>query len=142
MPDSAHSGRRHPHAIVCLILMPFASAGAYSAAADSSTAARQVQRGAATFERVCTRCHAKDLTGGQGPPLKGEVFASHWLGKPARALYSRILLTMPLDSPGTLAPGQVLDLAAFLTTVNGFEPAGVAFTTPEQLGKMTLQARQ
>jgi mono/diheme cytochrome c family protein len=142
MPENANSARRHISTVVCLILMLFLQAGAYSAAADSSTPARQVQRGAATFERVCSRCHAKDLTGGQGPALKGDVFAGHWLGKPARALYSRILLTMPLDSPGTLTPRQVLDLAAFITAVNGFEPVGVPFTTPEQLGKMTLQARQ
>ena len=98
MPGNANNDRRHVRTIVCLILMPFVSA--YSAAADSSAQARQVQRGAATFERVCSRCHAKELTGGQGPPLKGAVFAGHWLGKPARALYSRILLTMPSDSPG------------------------------------------
>ncbi len=142
MPENAKSDRQRGATIVCLILMPFVSAGAWSAAADSGTQARQVQRGAATFERVCSRCHAKDLTGGQGPPLRGDVFAGHWLGKPARALYSRILLTMPLDSPGTLTPRQVLDLAAFITSANGFEPAGVLFTTPEQLGKMTLQARR
>jgi mono/diheme cytochrome c family protein len=142
MPENPNNDRQHVHTIVCLVLLPFVSAGACSAAADSSTQARQVQRGAATFERVCSRCHAKDLTGGQGPALKGDAFAGHWLGKPVRALYSRILLTMPLDSPGTLTSRQVLDLAAFITAVNGFEPVGIPFATPEQLGKMTLQAHQ
>lgn len=143
MPGNANNDRRFVvRTLVCLILIPLVAAGAHSAAADSSARARQVQRGAATFERVCSRCHAKNLAGGQGPPLKGDVFAGHWLGKPVRALYSRILLTMPLDSPGTLNPRQVLDLAAFITSVNGFEPVGVPFTTPEELGKMTLQARQ
>lgn len=125
--------------VACLL-----PAAAFSASPAQGPQAHeaQVRRGAATFEHICSRCHAKDMTGGQGPALKGDLFVGRWVGKPARALYSRILLTMPLDGPGTLTPKQVLDIAAFIVSVNELQPAGVAFKSAEQLGKMTLQARQ
>jgi hypothetical protein len=35
-----------------------------------------------------------------------------------------------------------MDLAAFLISVNSFQPVGSSFTSPEQMGKITLRARQ
>lgn len=119
-----------------------AAPAAVASSAGAHEARAQVQRGAASFDKLCSRCHSKDLGGGIGPALKGDRFTALWLGKPARALYSRILLSMPLDNPGTLQPEQVMDLAAFIISVNNFQPSSSAFTSPQQMSKVTLRTRE
>ncbi len=146
MRGNTYCGSRAVGKLVCQVLVLLAVAGTYRVAVVNSASTHasqaQVQRGAASFERLCSRCHSKDLAGGQGPPLKGDAFTAQWAGRPARVLYSRILSTMPPDSPGTLSSKQVLDLAAFIISVNSFQPVHSPFSSPEQMGKMTLQARQ
>jgi mono/diheme cytochrome c family protein len=145
MRGNTYCGTRAVRKLFCQVLALLVPVGLYGAAAVGSASPHepqaQVQRGAASFAKLCSRCHSNDLAGGQGPPLKGDAFAAQWVGKPARALYSRILLTMPLDNPGTLNSRQVMDLAAFIVSVNSFQPVASAFTSPAQMGKITLQAR-
>jgi len=136
-----HVDRRRRGGMALLTLIAACGLAAL-ACASARGQQSQVQRGATSFAGLCSRCHSKDLGGGMGPALKGERFTSEWAGRPARALYSRILLTMPFDDPGSLQPGQVMDLTAFLISANSFQPVAAAFTSPDQMGKITLRARE
>lgn len=72
----------------------------------------------------CAACHGNQLEGGQeAPPLRGEEFWAEWDQKTARALYGRIISTMPPDSPGSLVEKDVIDVVAFVVQKNGL-PAG------------------
>jgi len=86
---------------------------------DEVYSAAQAARGKTLFEARCVGCHQ----GGMGPALDGDEFLATWDGKTARALYSRILTTMPSDDPGSLSEPQVLDLVAYILGANG-SPAG------------------
>lgn len=80
----------------------------------------QAEHGKALFATRCAGCHGGDLEGGRlAPALRGPAFRGNWDGKPARALYSRIISTMPLSDPGSLPPAEVLDIAIYVFAVNG-----------------------
>ena len=57
----------------------------------------QAARGKSVYDKQCSNCHDG---GGMGPSLKGDDFLATWENKTVRALYSRILTTMPSDDPG------------------------------------------
>jgi quinoprotein glucose dehydrogenase len=87
-------------------------------------AAAQADRGSTLYATACGSCHGANLSGGAyGVPLAGEAFMSNWQGKPVRALYSRIITTMPPTDPGSIAERDLLDLVAHILKANGF-PAG------------------
>ena len=94
-----------------------ATAGVYSAS--------QAQRGAADYKANCAQCHGAALEGLAGPPLAGADFLNIWKSQPLSELYSKIHVTMPLDRPGTLMPGQTAGLVAYILQANKF-PAGTA----------------
>jgi mono/diheme cytochrome c family protein len=84
----------------------------------------QAAAGKQLYSDVCSACHLENLSGDtMAPPMAGDEFISNWENKPLRALYSRIISTMPVDSPGTLPEKTVIDIVAYLLEVNGF-PAG------------------
>jgi mono/diheme cytochrome c family protein len=85
----------------------------------------QAKSGKAIYHEKCSSCHLDNLAGGtnESPALKGHDFLSHWNGRPLRALYSRIVSTMPINDPGTLSEKETLDVLAYILQVNGF-PAG------------------
>ncbi len=57
------------------------------------------------------------------PALVGDSFGNDWDKKSVRALYGRILSTMPADDPASLGEKTVLDIVTYLLEANGF-PAG------------------
>jgi mono/diheme cytochrome c family protein len=80
----------------------------------------QAALGKGLFAAKCASCHGPNLEGGRlAPPLSGPGFQANWDGKPARALYSRIISTMPLSDPGSLPPAEVLNIALYVFAVNG-----------------------
>jgi mono/diheme cytochrome c family protein len=80
----------------------------------------QAALGKELFAAKCASCHGPNLEGGRlAPPLSGPGFQASWDGKPARALYSRIISTMPLSDPGSLPPVEVLNIALYVFAVNG-----------------------
>lgn len=89
-----------------------------AAEGHSLKAKKQIAAGVALYKNRCVQCHSENLTGGAGPPLRGDDFAMQWDGKPMRALYSRILMTMPGDDPGSLTGAQVLTLVSYIANEN------------------------
>jgi quinoprotein glucose dehydrogenase len=67
------------------------------------------------------------------PALAGEEFRATWDAKKLRALYSRIISTMPSDNPGTLPERTVIDVVAYLLEANGFPSGPSALERPDDL---------
>lgn len=83
--------------------------------------AEQARRGESVFKDNCAACHAEDLTGADGPALKGEAFALVWEGRSLNRLFQRVR-RMPLRK----APLEIedsRDALAFILQANGY-PAG------------------
>ena len=97
-------------------------AGTTPTSADELAAtvvALQIAAGAEAYATQCAACHGGDLAGSNhAPALKGAVFGMALAEKPSRLLYSRIISTMPLTDPGTLAPKMTLDITTFILSVN------------------------
>lgn len=83
--------------------------------------------GRKAYLEQCVRCHGETLEGrDHAPALKGGKFRENWNTKTARALYRRILSTMPLDKPGSLDPADVLVIVMYTAAENGIQlPASV-----------------
>jgi len=100
----------------------------------------QSDRGAGVYRDRCSACHGAQLDGGDhAPPLKDETFWQEWDGKPARALYSRIITTMPPDDAGSLAEKDVIDLVAWLVTSRGVPPGSKSIEHADQLNTIKLE---
>jgi mono/diheme cytochrome c family protein len=84
---------------------------------------QQANRGQATYQEVCLKCHGENLSGGEAPALAGEEFRRKWNGKTAGDLFGLIQKTMPSDDPGNLSSREYSDLVAYVLNVNEF-PAG------------------
>lgn len=93
--------------------------------ADGVYSDAQATRGAAAYDGACSGCHRADLTGNNGPALRGQRFASQYAGKDLKTLFTKIATTMPRNAVGSLAENVNLDIVAHLLKENGF-PAGPA----------------
>ena len=91
--------------------------------ADGVFTDAQAIRGAAAYDATCSGCHRVDLTGNNGPPLRGQRFASQFAGKDLKTLFTKIATTMPRNAAGSLTENVDLDIVAHLLKENGF-PAG------------------
>ena len=113
-----------------LLLLTSTSVVAQGPAAPPRTVAdglytdAQADRGAASYEAACARCHRSDLGGADGPALRDDRFNRMFAGKPLHSLYDRVSATMPRNAPASLAEGVYVDILAYLLRENGF-PAGV-----------------
>jgi mono/diheme cytochrome c family protein len=88
----------------------------------------QAERGRATFNTACVRCHGPDLAGSTAPALKGDRFQTSWGGDTIENLFAKIRDTMPPNF-GTILDNQAkLDIVAYILETNGF-PAGRAELT-------------
>jgi mono/diheme cytochrome c family protein len=113
------------------------SGGFMATTAVSQTQRPEVAAGAKTYEAVCSGCH--EHGGDQhANALDGERFLSAWSGKPARALYARILSTMPQSDPGSLESKQVLQLTAYILSRNGQALPEAALTAATQLNSIVI----
>ena len=91
--------------------------------ADGIYTDTQAERGAASYDAACARCHRSDLGGADGPALRDERFNRMFAGKPLHGLYERVSTTMPRNAPASLAEGVYVDILAYLLRENGF-PSG------------------
>jgi mono/diheme cytochrome c family protein len=99
----------------------------------------QAAQGKAAYAVHCTACHGSELEGGlHAPALLGPAFRSHWDGKPARAVYSRIISTMPQDSPGSLSEREALTIALYVFAVNGIPTGEQPIASPAALNSVTI----
>jgi len=110
------------------------TAAAESARLPAVATPAQAETGAELYAGKCTGCHNADPgAGGQGPPLKGELFWTTWGGQSARKLYGMIISTMPANNPGSLSQADTLALVAFIMRSNGYPPGSNALTEPADL---------
>lgn len=110
-----------------------------AAEGHSLKAKEQIAAGVALYKNRCVQCHSENLTGGAGPPLRGEDFVMQWVGKPMRALYSRILMTMPGDDPGSLTAAQVLTLVSYIASENSLADWKGPFESPNSLNLIVMR---
>ena len=84
--------------------------------------AAQADRGRAVVQLHCSECHHDDLSGGEGPALRGSSFLVKWETHTVERLFHKIRDTMP--SPDSdVTEREKLDTVAFILQQNGF-PAG------------------
>jgi mono/diheme cytochrome c family protein len=85
--------------------------------------AAQAERGKATFNTACLRCHGADLSGNTAPALKGDRFYTTWGGDTLENLFAKIRDTMPPNF-GTVVDDQAkLDVVSYILQTNDY-PAG------------------
>ena len=101
----------------------------------------QASAGRAIYESRCAECHAADLTGGKGTPLKGPAFNGKWHDQPVRALYSKTRSTMPPDDPGSLSESEALAVTAYLLSQNPRGLTNQATPTAAGLAGRRLELR-
>jgi cbb3-type cytochrome c oxidase subunit III len=81
--------------------------------------ASQAKRGEAGANRLCTKCHAPDFTGGQdGPSLVGAEVLGSWASLTLGDLLDRIKTTMPADAPRSLGQQETVDILAYMLSLN------------------------
>ena len=87
----------------------------------------QARRGESTHRKHCTECH-------NAVAYSGTAFRRLWAGRPVYEFWDQIRSTMPNDNPGSLKPGEYLDILAYVLRLNGY-PAGdnALPSDPEQL---------
>ena len=112
---------------VALALVASATFTTHSLSAQNSGAytAAQAKDGAAIYAAQCSQCHGVKLEGISGPALAGPDFISKWTGQTADDLRDVIATQMPLTSPGSLKPAEVLSVLSYILQQNKY-PAGDA----------------
>lgn len=128
--------------IVPVLLLLFSAAAALSRSANEGVyTVEQAKRGQRVYGEECAKCHAENLTGGDGSPeLAGQEFRGRWNGKTVGALFDLIRKTMPTDDPGHLSTQQYVDLTAFILSSNDI-PAGAKDLSrdPATLNEITIE---
>jgi mono/diheme cytochrome c family protein len=105
---------------------------------DGVFTAEQAARGKAIFATTCMACHGADLSGGNGPGLKGEVFVNHWMEGSLDALFTRVKSMPP--NRANLGGVAYVDLVAFLLDTNAF-PAGAQELKAEAIPDIQIQGK-
>lgn len=119
--------------------VPFAISHAASPAPLPKSPAAQLGKGGRVYQQRCAGCHGKQMEGGDhAPPLRGPAFYTNWQNKSQRALYSRIISTMPLDDPGSLASDDVLATTLVILDRNGVRQTAVVMT-PNALNTRSIR---
>ena len=91
----------------------------------------QAERGKATFDRSCSRCHNSNLRGSdRGPTLVGDEFLASWLDGTLEALFSFIRDSMPDGNASTVNDARKADVLALILQRNGF-PTGPTELPPD-----------
>lgn len=86
----------------------------------------QATRGADLYRGKCAECHGDDLEGRESAPaLAGGPFGQRWDGATLKKLFERLEEMPPEDPTARLAPGQSVDVLAFLLSVSKI-PAGTS----------------
>jgi mono/diheme cytochrome c family protein len=98
------------------------STGAYTDA--------QAKAGLAIYTAQCSMCHGVKLEGVSGPALAGSGFISKWNGQTADDVRDIIATQMPLTSPGSLKPAEVLSVLAYILQQNKYPAGSAALTAP------------
>ena len=96
---------------------------------DGVYTAAQAERGKATFDVSCSRCHNADLSGSErGPTLTGEKFLGNWLDGSLEPLFSFIRDSMPQGSANIVSDDSKADILAYILQRNSFPPGKTELT--------------
>ena len=96
---------------------------------DGVYTAAQAERGKATFDVSCSRCHNADLSGSErGPTLTGEKFLGNWLDASLEPLFSFIRDSMPQGSANIVSDDSKADILAYILQRNSFPPGKTELT--------------
>lgn len=98
----------------------FAKAQQTAAATTGWFQQDQAEQGHQLFNNYCAECHRPDLTGAQGPALKGSAFLNKWTGQPLSALYHFEHSKMPANAPDSLPDSKYLPITAYILQQNGY----------------------
>jgi hypothetical protein len=99
----------------------------------------QAARGEQQYAMICARCHLQDLSGKNGPTLKGDLFMENWRETNLNILFNTVKSMPPNNSsnPQPRFPDPTyLDILTYILKVNG-APAG-----PQELTIPALPAVQ
>jgi len=107
---------------------------------DGVYTAEQAVRGKVQYENNCAACHASDLSGSEGRPLRGEVFIRDWADKDLGRLLDRAK-RMPPGAPGSLSDSTYAEILAYVLQANSF-PAGSTELTVDGLNNIRVEARE
>jgi alcohol dehydrogenase (cytochrome c) len=102
---------------LCSMLVLFAQqrpAGPYTAG--------QVISGRAAYQTYCASCHARDLSGREGPQLAGTNFMAQWGNRTVGQLVNLMESTMPPGASSSLSNETYASLAAFILDANSARP--------------------
>jgi mono/diheme cytochrome c family protein len=99
----------------------------------------QAAAGKKLYSDICSSCHLENLGGdAMAPALVGDAFMTQWENKYLRAIYSRVISTMPTDAPGTLPEKTVVDIVAYLLEANGFPAGSAAIETANEMNTIRV----
>jgi mono/diheme cytochrome c family protein len=101
----------------------------------------QAARGKESYTAHCSACHATDLTGRNGPALRGDHFMDNWREDSLNSLYNRIKNSMPAGNPSSLADDTYLDVVAHILQVNAF-PEGPEDLKPDALATIRVVGKE
>jgi mono/diheme cytochrome c family protein len=89
----------------------------------------QAERGKATFDVSCSRCHNADLSGSErGPALTGEKFMSNWRDGSLDALFGFIRDQMPEGSANIVSDDDKINVVAYILQRNSLPPGATELT--------------
>jgi len=89
----------------------------------------QAERGKATFDVSCSRCHNADLSGSdRGPTLTGDKFLSTWRDGSLDPLFGFIRDQMPEGSANIVNDEDKVDVLAYILQRNSFPPGATELT--------------
>jgi mono/diheme cytochrome c family protein len=91
----------------------------------------QAKAGQTIYTAQCSMCHGVKLEGVSGPALAGGDFIAKWSGQTADDLRDIIATQMPLTSPGSLKPAEVLSVLAYILQQNKFPAGDSPLTAPK-----------
>ena len=83
-------------------------------APEGSYTADQATRGEAVYDRHCTSCHLRDLSGSTGPGLAGPNFINAWGKRTASELFEVTKGTMPQGGEGSLTNDEYISIVAYI----------------------------
>jgi len=145
----AIGGRNHPPEWIAFALGGESPATANAAPAptgagrtvwDSVYTTAQANSGKEVYGRKCASCHDSGADA-MATALVGSEFVAQWENKPVRALYSRIISTMPSNDPGSLSEADTLAIVTYLLERNAFPAGGKAIERADELNSITFRRR-
>jgi mono/diheme cytochrome c family protein len=89
--------------------------------------ADQAKVGKALYIKNCAACHAVDLSGAAGPPLRGTAAPYHGTQSVAQ-VFDYITVQMPMTKPGSLSKATYVSIMAYLLEKNGHEAGSKPLT--------------